>query len=526
MQISSDRAASPPWLPRALSDCPRGTALALTTLIALAIRLYLSLTNFCISGDGIAYLGMAREFAAGAWAQALTSVFSPLYPWIVAIAHRLIPDWELAGSLVSTIFGSAAVATVYLMTREAFGRDDLAIGAAVLTAIHPDLAAYSASVRTEAGFVFLMTAAMWMLIAGLKRQRLAIVAAAGVSAGLAYLYRTEAIGFVLFVAGFTPVAAVWWRRWRLLWAVAAVAILLVGFLIVASPYMFYLHTATGHWTVGREFTAAMMYGMGEVAPNAQQWQRLGYSSNVSPFAPLVANPGLYLEKVAGDLLASLYGFIQALGPLLTLLLGVGIWRRGRTLLDNFAETMLALFTTFYIVGFSFSYTGARFMGHLIPFTFGWVMIGLETASDAFNRSIARMNAADRLARFPRCAPAIAIALILLPQTLWPIGYDMRGVRYAGEEIARRTAGKPPAVVARDGRFAYYAGASFIQMPGAAIPDLCVWLQSHSAAGYLALGNREERLFGISAATPCVSFIHRYPRDGARYYDLFAVQHSK
>jgi dolichyl-phosphate-mannose-protein mannosyltransferase len=522
MQTSSDGAAGPPWLPRALNDCPRGTAIALTILIAFAIRLYLSLTSFCIAGDGVAYLGMAREFAAGAPAQALKSVFSPLYPWIVAVAHRLIPDWELAGSLVSTILGSAAVATIYLMTREAFDRDDLAIGAAVLAAIHPALAAYSASVRTEAGFIFLLTAAMWMLIAGLKRHRIAIVAASGVGGGVAYLYRTEAIGLMLFALGFMPVAALWWRRWSLKWAALAATVFAGGFLAIASPYLIYLRETTGHWSVGREFTAAMMYGMGEVAPNTGDWQRLGYSTSASPFAPIIANPALYLEKVAGDFFASLYGFFQALGPLLTVLLIVGIWRRGRALLDNFAEAMLALFTAFYIVGFSFSYTGARFMVHLIPFTFGWVMIGLATASEAFSQLIA----GGRFARVPQCAPAIAIAIILLPQTLWPIGYDMRGVRDAGEEIARRTAGKPAAVVARDGRFAYYAGASFILMPTAQVPDLCTWLRSRSDADYLALGNRDERRFGITAATPCVAFIHRYPRYGAGYYDLFEVRHSK
>jgi len=465
---------------------------------------------------------MAREFAAGRPAQALASVFSPLYPWIIAAAHQLIPDWELAGSLVSAIFGSAAVAAVYLMTREAFERDDLAIGAAVLTAIHPELAAYSASVRTEAGFVFLLAAAVWMLIAGLKHQQLVVVASSGVAGGLAYLYRTEAIGLVLFVAGFIPIASLWWRRWSLKWAVGATAIFVGGFLIMASPYLIYLRETTGHWTVGREFTAAMMYGMGEVAPNAPQWQRLGYSTSVSPFAPLIANPRLYLAKVAGDFFASLYGFIQALGPQLTALLVVGIWRRGRALLDNFAETMLALFTAFYIVGFSFSYTGARFMVHLIPFTFAWVMIGLEAVSAAFNRWIA----GGRLAWIPRCAPAIALATVMLPQTLWPIGYDMRGVRYAGEEIARRTAGRPTVVVARDGRFAYYAGASLIQMPIAETPDLCVWLKSKSAVGYLVLDNRDEHRFGVTAATPCVSFIRRYPRYGAGYYDLFGVGHSK
>jgi Dolichyl-phosphate-mannose-protein mannosyltransferase len=521
MQTSSDGTASPRWLPRALNNCPQGPALGLAILIALSIRLYLSLTSFCIAGDGVAYLGMAREFATGAPAEALASVFSPLYPLIIAFAHGLIPDWELAGSLVSTILGSAAVATVFLLTRVAFNRDDLAIGAAVLVAIHPELAAYSASVRTEAGFVFLLTAAVWMLIVGLKRQRIATVATAGVIGGLAYLYRTEAIGLLLFAVGFVPAAALWWRRWSFTWAVVAATAFAASFLVVASPYLIYLRETTGHWSVGREFTAAMMYGMGQVAPDPLHWQRLGYTS-ASPFAPIIANPRLYLEKVAGDFFASLYGFIQALGPLLTVLLAVGIWQRGRVLLDNFAEMMLALLTAFYIAGFSFSYTGARFMVHLIPFTFGWVMIGLEAASRAFSRLIA----GSRFARLPLCTPAIAIVLIILPQTLWPIGYDMRGVRYAGEEIAKRSAGRPTAVVARDGRFAYYAGASFILMPVVEVPDFCTWLQSRSDAGYLVLGNRDERHFGISPATSCVSFVHRYPRYGAGYYDLFELKHSK
>src|SRR5580698_4432185 len=521
MQNSPNQAANPRWLPRALSECSEGTALALTVLLAFAIRLYLSLTNYCIAGDGVAYLAMARDFAANAPAKALASVFSPLYPWLVALAHRLIPDWELAASLVSALLGTAAVASVYLMTREALERDDLAIGAAVLVAIHPEMAAYSASVRTEAGFIFLVTTSVWALIVGLKRKRIAFVAAGGIVGGLAYLYRTEAIGLMIFVVGFVPVAALWWRRWTFTWALTASAVFAITFLVVASPYLIYLRESTGRWTVGREFTAAMMYVMAAVSPNTQAWQRLGYSTSVSPFAPLFADPRLYLKKVSGDFLESLYGFVRALGPILTILLVIGLWRRRREISANFAEAMLALVTAFYIVGFSFSYTGARFMLHLIPFSFGWVMAGLAAVSEGFGRITTR----GWLARIPRSAPAIAIALVLLPQTLWPVGYDMRGVRYAGEEIARRSAGKPGAVAARDGRFAYYAGADFILLP-TAVPDICGWLRTQSAAEYLALDNHDERRAGFATAPQCVSLVKRYPRFGTAYYDLFEVRRSK
>src|SRR5260370_38555069 len=112
---------------------------------------------------------MAREFAAGEPGKALDNVFSPLYPYVVSLAHSLVTDWEVAGNLVSALLGTAAIATVYYMTREVFERRDLAFGAAGLAAIHPELAAYSAPVRTGAGFLLLMTVARGALVIGLER---------------------------------------------------------------------------------------------------------------------------------------------------------------------------------------------------------------------------------------------------------------------------------------------------------------------------------------------------------------------
>jgi hypothetical protein len=522
MQNRSSCTGNPEWLPSALVDCPERTALTLIVTLALWIRLYLCLTSYCIAGDGVAYLAMAREFGAGDTAAALASVFSPLYPWIISIVHRVISDWELAGNSVSAILGSFAVVSVYLMTREVFERRDLALGSAILVAIHPEMAAYSASVRTEAGFIFLLTTAVWLLIAGLKRERIALVAAAGLVGGLAYLYRTEAFGLLIVGIGFVLTAALWWRQWSFIWTIAASTIFATMFLVVAAPYLIYLRETTGHWSVGREFTAAMMYGMGTVAPDRLAWQRLGYSNSVSPFAPLFASPRLYLEKVGADFFASLYGFSRALGTVLSICLIVGLWRRRRAIPANMGEALLALLTMSYIVAFSFSYTGARFMLHLIPFSFGWVMIGLMTMSEGLSRVIA----GTRFSRLPPYALAIAIALVLLPQTLWPIGFDMRGVRYAGQEIARRTGGRPTAVVARDGRFAYYAQCAFILLPTDSIRDICIWLQAQSGAGYLALDNHDERRLAITTPPRCISLVKRYPRYGAAYYDLFEVRRSK
>jgi hypothetical protein len=122
-------------------------------------------------------------------------------------------------------------------------------------------------------------------------------------------------------------------------------------------------------------------------------------------------------------------------------------------------------------------------------------------------------------------PAVVavIAIVLLPRALFPLGYDQRGLRYAGEEIARR-GGASAAVAGPDIRVAFYAGASFILLPARPTggEDLCGWLAAHRLADYLMIDDRHERRWGGSGGRPCLNLIKRYPRVGTTYYDLFAV----
>jgi len=494
----------------------RRNLLLAITLGALAIRLYLVFTSFCIAGDGVAYIAMARYFAAGEAGKALAEVFSPLYPWLMALLYRAVPDWELAGGLISVAFGTANVALLYLLIAEVFKRDDLATGAAVLAAIHPLMAEYSASVRTEAGFMCLMTAAMYFFVRGIDSERLDKIVWAGIIGGVAYLYRTEAIGLLMVCAAFPLLGWIVWRLSNFSSTVRRTIGLAAPFLLVASPYLIYLRVSTGHWTVGRELSAAMAFGMAQVVEDKSSWQLSGLQGRTSMLAPLLASPRAYLWKVVYDLAMSLYAFPIALGPLLFVLLIIGLWIRGRGIFANWREAFLALLIAFYFVGFAFSYTGTRFMFHLVPYTFGWVMIGLEVCS----RWVARLKLPLNQ-RMRQSALAIVVALTLLASTLFPIGYDLRGLRYAGQDIARRGP-STPGVVARDARAAFYARGQFIELPAQPRPDLCGWLANEAEARYLVVSRREESSIGDLNASRCVRLIKRYPRAHGSYYDLFEI----
>jgi len=498
------------WMPHS-----EAAGMLLVVGFALAIRVYLSLTSYCISGDGVAYLAMARHFADGEWRAALDAVYSPLYPALVSLMHRWVADWEIAGNLVSTILGTAAVATTYLMTREAFGCSELGFGAAVLMALHPQTAGYSAAVRTEAGYFFLTTGACWLLLKALNERRVLVASSAGLTAGLAYLYRTEAVGFlalgiVLFLA------AGWlWKQASHRWAFTAACAFAVVFIMVAAPYIAYLRIATHHWSIGREFTAAMMYGIGDVARNGGEWRRLGWSANVSPLGGIFSHPRLYADKVGQYFFVSVYNFVQALEPLLAAMLAIGIWVRGRGLFARPREIVLAAVVLFYFCGFTLSYTGTRFMVHLIPFVFGWVTVGIIVVS----RRVAQWCRSGSRRIVSAIVPA-AIVITLLPRTLWPNGYDMRGVRYAGQDIAQITKG-PAAVAARDGRVAYYAGARLIELPPLPPHDFCGWLRSQRG-DFLMVGEHDEDLFNVARSMSCLELLKRYPRYGSGYFDLYAV----
>jgi Dolichyl-phosphate-mannose-protein mannosyltransferase len=488
--------------------------------IGFMLRLYLSLTSYCIAGDGAAYIGMAREFATGTWRDPLGAVFSPLYPLLIAGMHYLVPDWEMAGNLVSTFLGTGAILSIYLLMREVFGPGKVALGAAALTAVHPQLAAYSASVRTEAGYICLTTTAVWLLLRALREDRPVMVLAAGFVAGAAYLYRTEAIGLIVLGIAYPIAAALGWHAGRFGKSIMLSLMFATAALTLVVPYVLFLHAATGSWSIGREFTAAMMFGLGSMAHDPAEWRRQGFALEASPLVVIVHNPWLYLAKVRTDLVASFYNFGQAGGPLVTILLIIGCWTRGRRMLLTADEAFLVLIVMFYFFGFALSYTGARFMIHLIPYTLGWVVMGIEVLT-GWSRQIA--NSAGW--QIPTAAPAVVVALILLPQAVWPIGYDMRGVRYAGDLIAARNH-DGQAVVASDGRVAWYARAPFVGLPLSPVSNLCDWLATRRNVGYLLIGTHDERRFAIVPNAACLQFLKRYPRYGTGYYDLFAIRHEE
>ena len=95
--------------------------LILLLFIAFALRLVLLLQPEVIHNDGTDYISHAKEVLAGNW---MGGRSGPVYPALIALAYTtLIRNYELAGILVSVIFGTLLVLPVFYLGKEIFERE-------------------------------------------------------------------------------------------------------------------------------------------------------------------------------------------------------------------------------------------------------------------------------------------------------------------------------------------------------------------------------------------------------------------
>ena len=78
-------------------------------------------------------------------------LFPPLFSFLIAGVALIVGDAEVAGRIVSVVFGTLLTFPVYLIGDRLFGQR-VALAAAALTAFHPYLIVFSVSVFGESTF--------------------------------------------------------------------------------------------------------------------------------------------------------------------------------------------------------------------------------------------------------------------------------------------------------------------------------------------------------------------------------------
>lgn len=212
--------------------------------LALLLRLWLLRSVPVIETDGVQYVAIARRLQQSG--SPFDPLFHPLYPLCIATLQLLVGDYELAGRLVSALFGTALLLPAVILARALLG-PSAAILSGILMVIHPGLVQSSTAVLSEATYTFWIVLGVWAGRRGLIAPQPGFLGAAGLCFGLAYLARPEGVIYLVGLVVLTAWVGARSHRLRELspWGVAALA----GFLIPAAPYLLYLRGTLGYWTL-------------------------------------------------------------------------------------------------------------------------------------------------------------------------------------------------------------------------------------------------------------------------------------
>ncbi len=496
----------------------------LVGLVALAalLRLLFSALPRVVRMDEAGYQLIARSLLAGqGYCELLGSRDLQLPPLIsyLSVAGRLLGlplTWSTALP-AHVLLGSLLPLPVYGLARGITGRRKVAIMAALLVAVHPALTVSPLywGTMTEPPYVLFVCCglyAAWRFAAdGGWRWAVAL----GMACGLAYLTRPEAILYLALGLGFVLL-----YRWRPRRAdLRAAGLAVAVFVLLASPYVIYLHRATGRW----EFSGKQGISM-DIAWAFLNHDQVAHDMVVSSLDAtgqeimwlsaeqydrtltgwIREDPSRFLWQVKTNMWETWDALVHQdlLNPWLLALAALGITARPltrarvrRELLLWLALAPLAALWVFFVL--------SRFLAVAVPIILVWTALGIE--------QLAGWLAATRERLLPSAgtrahASAVWQLIYALPLACVVITLLISGVQTARRAIAsmpfdRIAAGQWLAslvpmdapLMARDSDMALYADRPAVALPNAEWPQVLNYARTHHAR-YLVVEDADIRRF--------------------------------
>jgi hypothetical protein len=360
---------------------------------------------------------------------------------------------------------------------------------------------------------------------------------AGLLFGLAYLVRPEAIGHVA-MSLLVTLAWLMHRGIGMLrqtcWAIGG---FVVAFALVAAPYVWYLHTHTGHWLISGkggvtwEQSEALMRGDWAAvdAIVGRLWGK-PESFQGSLVSKILADPRGFARRVLRNVRRLLsdvpHIYLYGLFPWIILALFRTPWDRRRAAHEAFLMAALIPFSVFLAF-----HIEARYFVPALPVLLLWAAQGARELGHWLYQTVAiwqdRPVAGCRTTALMQWGPAGVLALLLI--SLLPLTARVAQGRvplyYKTVGLWLRT--HTPAgtkVMTRDGSITLYADRVQVSLPRTDWPGLLEQARAQEA-GYLVVGETELRrirpqlAFLLESPPPELALVHSFEGGRTRVYQF-------
>jgi len=436
---------------------------------ALIVRLFyyfLYAKDEVVNNDASTYIKLARNLAAGDFSAGFNSFWTPFYPLLVAIVSLFSSSLMLPTVIVSIIAGSlAAPATYYLVKQSYSGRE--AVIAAVIAVFYPHLLTSTFNYGTENIYLLLLTFVLITGWNGLTKSSTANFFATGLLLGCAYLTRPEAFGYLFFFAPLIFLKNVKEQGIFSRNSAKNVAVLVLGFVLLATPYLIYVRSTTGSWSISQKFKTHL------AGTNFSDIELDKHFNPVpKPQAPPTDGTGkILIKSVSYNLQWAHKQFPYFFPPFLLIFVGLGLFRTKWNGSRFRREMYLLFFCVLTILCYVLTIVEVRYFYVLLPILFGWTARGIVEMEDWLRESLQHMSLGKLFAANLYIFPVLCLTLIIL-YTL-PLNSFMRSSDGAWQfsQYEQRTAGlwlkenaKPePIVMSNDFRPAFYAEGKYVPL---------------------------------------------------------------
>jgi hypothetical protein len=424
--------------------------LAILVLTSLVLSTYLFFRTYVISMDGaFQYVPMAKYFASGLFGKGLREYGQqPLFPFFVAIVSHGVADFELAGKLVSSLFGILMIFPLYFLGKKIFNQK-IAFLATFALVVHPYIRRFSADVLKESTYLFFLATAFWYTWWTLEKEKRYAFLFIPFFSVFAYLVRPDGIEillvaffYILFIRKFSGSGK----------KGVAILLIILSSCILFLPYLLHLKGVTGEWALSKAKSIGGILGIGVVSGEVSLFHRVLFG----------------LKKLNFEIFAIFH-------PLYLFLLIVGLCKKGFANFKNGKDLLLSFCILHYFILFlmvlnltnwsaeepkeTFMFSGRHILP-LLLISIYWVGEGFMTIYNWILKKIESKGFLLRLGWKGRSTAvwvtlAMVILAVVLPKTLKPQRYERLSEKWSGIWIKNQS-GQGTTIFTTHPRVAYYA----------------------------------------------------------------------
>ncbi|HMO37733.1 MAG TPA: glycosyltransferase family 39 protein, partial [Gemmatales bacterium] len=172
-------------------------------MLAILLKLILLLQHPILARDGIHHIRFAYELGERSWNSVLREqTFHPGYSFTLLVASRIFevispgalnPDkWQWCAHLSSSLAGILLILPLYGVARCFYSVRTARLGCCFFLLL-PAVVQITTDALTESWYLLFTLGSLWAIIHGVRSQRSSWFVLAGLLAGIAYLFRVEAL---------------------------------------------------------------------------------------------------------------------------------------------------------------------------------------------------------------------------------------------------------------------------------------------------------------------------------------------